>query len=239
MRSREEFGREYPLFSHVEARARDFDCLICPDKTVDSIANFGCGSGIETLGLMHAFGAVEGIGIDIDSDGILQAVQTLEGLECAAVSVAHRAAYGEEYQEWWHELVPNFIKGLVFNRIPEGLARGVRETRVCFVEADITRPLCLAADHFDLAYCDHVLYHVFCDHGEHELQCAVSEMARVVAPGGCVVAVEPLSCSPECAQPLDFAEFFERCGLQCCQTQRDPIHHEGQARTYRYGRPPA
>jgi len=239
MRSSEEFDREYPLFSHVEAMAKGFDWLISLDRTVDSIANFGCLAGMDTLALIQAFRATEAVGIDIDGDRILQATQTLDGLKCAAVGVASRAAYREEYHEWWRELVPDFIKGLVLNRIPKGLAHGVRETSVSFIQADITRPLCVALDHFDLVYCDYVLYHVFCAHGERQLQCAVSEMARAAAPGGCVVAVEPLSCSPECAEPLDFAGFFESAGLESCQTQREPTHHEGRARTYRYGKPPA
>ena len=238
-RGSEQFDREYPLFSHIEATARGFDWLISVDRTVDSVANFGCATGMETLALVHAFRAREAVGIDIDGEGILQATQTLEGLKSAAVGVAHRAAYLEQYYEWWRELVPEFIKGLVLDRIPRGLAHGVQETCVKFIQADITRPLSVARDHFDLVYCDYVLYHVFCAQGERELQCAVSEMARAVAPGGCVVAVEPLCCSPECAQPLDFAPFFERAGLRCCRPPCEPTAGEGKERTYYYGKPPA
>jgi SAM-dependent methyltransferase len=238
MRSREQFEREFPLFSQIEMRARDFDCLIYGNKTVDSIANFGCATGVETLGLVHAFGALEAVGIDIDGDGLFQAVQTVEGLKCAAVSVAHRAAYyREECHEWWRDLVPDFIKGLVLDRIPEGLAQGVRETTVGFIQADITRAPCVASDHFDLVYCDHVLYHVYCDQGERELQRAVSGMAQVVAAGGCVVAVEPLTCSPESAEALDFAGFFQRAGLQCCDRAHEPLHREDRVRTYSYEKP--
>ena len=238
-RGREQFDREYPLFSHIEATARGFDWLISVDRTVDSVANFGCATGMETLALVHAFRAREAVGIDIDGDGILQATQTLEGLKSAAVGVAHRAAYLEQYYEWWRELVPEFIKGLVFDRIPRGLAHGVQETCVKFIQADITQPVCIASDHFDLVYCKSVLYQVVCDHGALALQRAVDEMTRVAVPGGCVVAVEPLSCSPERPEPLDFAHFFERAGLHRCQTDRKAIRDEGEVRTHRYGKPPA
>ena len=241
MRERDEFQADLILLSEVGAKARDLEWLVRVDKAVESVADFGCATGMETLALVHAFGAREAVGIDIDGDGILQATQTLDGLKSAAVRIANRAAYtkDEEYHQWWRELVPDFLKGLVLDRIPKGLAHGVREATVRFIQADMTSGPCVSPDHFDLVYCDYVLYHVFCAQGERELQCAVSEMARAVAPGGCVVAVEPLSCSPECAEPLDFAGLFECAGLESCQTQREPIHHERRARTYRYGKPPA
>ncbi len=239
-RRRQQFDREFPVFSHIEAMAANFDRLIHDGKTVHCIANLGCATGMETLGLMRAFGAVVGVGVDVDGDGILQAAQTLEGLKSAAIGVAHRAAYrGGEYQRWWRELVPDFIKGLVLNRIPESLARGITRTSVSFIQADITKPPCLAPDRLDLAYCDHVLYHVYCDRGERELQCAANGMAELVAPGGWVVAVEPLSCSPECAEVVDLAEFFERAGLRPYQAALDPLRPEGRARTYSYEKPAA
>jgi len=238
-RGSEQFDREYPLFSHIEATARGFDWLISVDRTVDSVANFGCAAGMETLALIRAFNAREAVGIDIDGESILAARQTLDGLKSAAVGVARRALYLEEYYEWWRELVPEFIKGLVLDRIPRGLAHGVQETCVKFIQADITQPVCIASDHFDLVYCKRVLYQVVCDHGALALQRAVDEMTRVAVPGGCVVAVEPLSCSPERPEPLDFAGFFESAGLESCQIQREPIQHERRARTYRYGKPPA
>ena len=237
----DEFQADLILFSEVGAKARDLEWLVRVDKAVESVADFGCATGMETLALVHAFGAREAVGIDIDGDGILQATQTLDGLKSAAVRIANRAAYtkDEEYHQWWRELVPDFLKGLVLDRIPKELARGIRQTSVTFIQADITAALSIATDHFDLVYCDYVLCHVFCAHGERELQCAVSEMARAAVPGGCVVAVEPLSCSPERPEPLDFAHFFERAGLHRCQTDRKAIRDEGEVRTYRYGKPPA
>jgi len=240
MRSREEFEREFPSFFNIMASARDLGRLICLDKPADSIANFGCGEGLETLALMHAAASVEGVGIDIDGEKVLKGTRTLEALKCAALSVAHGVmCHGEEYHEWWRDLVPDCVKGLVLNQIPEGPAYGVRESSVTFIQADITQPVCIASDHFDLVYCKSVLYQVVCDHGALALQRAVDEMTRVAVPGGCVVAVEPLSCSPERPEPLDFAHFFERAGLHRCQTDRKAIRDEGEVRTYRYGKPPA
>jgi SAM-dependent methyltransferase len=61
-----------------------------------------------------------------------------------------------------------------------------------FIAGDMTRRVKeLPDDHFDLAFCQGVLYQVFAEGCWRELQNAVHEMARVVRPGSWVVAVEP------------------------------------------------
>jgi ubiquinone/menaquinone biosynthesis C-methylase UbiE len=110
--------------------------------------------------------------------------------------------------------VPTCLKGLIASRIPDPFRGGVEETQMDFIEANVAKPIReLQPDYFDLAYCKKVLYHVWCEQGEPAAQSAVNEMARVVRPGGWVVAVEPVSSSPTDGVALDFRQFFERAGL--------------------------
>jgi SAM-dependent methyltransferase len=72
-----------------------------------------------------------------------------------------------------------------------------------FVVSDMTREADeLAANCFDLAYCSGVLYFMRSDAGK--LQAAVNTMARVVKPGGWVIANED--------KGLD--RYFEKAGLR-------------------------
>jgi SAM-dependent methyltransferase len=66
---------------------------------------------------------------------------------------------------------------------------------------------------FDLAYCEKVLYHIWDDHGDRGVGCAIEEMKRVLRPGGWMVAVEPVSLSPTNDEALDFSHLFEQAGL--------------------------
>ena len=58
-----------------------------------------------------------------------------------------------------------------------------------FVVADMSSMVAeLPSDHFDLAYCENVLY--FMQSDLPKVQEAINEMARVVRPGGWVIAIE-------------------------------------------------
>ncbi|HEM61712.1 MAG TPA: class I SAM-dependent methyltransferase [Chloroflexi bacterium] len=238
MPRRDEFEGERILFSDLSASARHINGLVRLDRTVDSIANFGCGEGLETFALGQAFGARHAVGIDIDAGTLLKTTQTIDRFRSAAVVIANEAGDNPKYQQWWLELIPSFVKGLVLDQIPEHMAHGLPQTTVRFIQADITRPLNLKPDHFDLVYCDYVLYHVFCDHGASPTLRAVREMARVGATGGHVVAVEPPVCSPERPDPLDFTQFFEDAGLRPADLPPPVTDPEDPARVYRYAKPP-
>ena len=231
------FAKEYRLFSHIDLRVPDVEWLVAVSPEVRSVANFGCGTGNETLALMQVFDALEGIGIDNDSGRIEQAVSVLHHLKRAAVNIAIQTTYKEECREWWESEIPSFIKRLVSSEIPCALGQQVRETSVSFIAADMTRPLdCVPSSHFGLAYCRKVLYHIWCDQGEDEVQCAVKEMARVVVPGGHVVAEEPVSRSPTSSKRLDFRHFFEDAGLMRSTPQWGKIDRQGILCRYVYAK---
>ena len=81
---------------------------------------------------------------------------------------------------------------------PIGLREGLKRSQksyclegrtVEFIVADmLTSPLC--SNHFDLAYCQEVLCYIADESGLQKVQDAINEMARVVKPGGWVIAVE-------------------------------------------------
>jgi SAM-dependent methyltransferase len=110
-----------------------------------------------------------------------------------------------------------------------------------FIAADmLASPL--RSNHFDLAYCQEVLYDIYYTHEDSGLQVdkvqdAINEMARVVKPGGWVIAVEEkvgcefkeiadTSCPSGCkvirglapksyqeGDPINLHPFFEAAGL--------------------------
>jgi len=86
----------------------------------------------------------------------------------------------------------------------------------------------LPCDHFNLAYCEDVLYYMESD--LQKVQSAINEMARVVKPGGWIIAVEPkigaefeniprkffgdkVSTPVRVSDPIDIGQFFEAAGL--------------------------
>jgi SAM-dependent methyltransferase len=238
MSRRDEYESERILFSDLSERARRINRLVRLDRAIDSIANFGCGEGSETFALGQAFRAAELVGIDIDAGTVFDTTQTTDRFKSAAVVIARRAARDAKYERWWAQLIPALVKGLVLDQIPEDMAHGLPQTTVRFIQADIMRPLNLKPDHFDLVYCDYVLYHVFCPHGASATARAVREMARAVATGGYVVAREPPVCSPERPDPLDFTQFFEDAGLRPAALPPPVTDPEDPARVYRYVKPP-
>ncbi len=230
------FDAKYRLFRHIDIRTPDLDWFVALNPQVSRIADFGCGTGTETLALMQAFDAAEAIGIDMDAPLIAQATDFLGHIKNAAKIVSIRAGYGNaEHREWWETRIPEFVKGLVLDQIPAGFREGVRERSVRFIEADISRPVDgVPSDYFDLAYCNKVLYHILCDDGDSKVQSAVSQMARVVAEARWVVAVEPVSCGPEGGHTVDLTQFFLRAGLREWPAAYRGIEPQGVLRRYVY-----
>ncbi len=72
----------------------------------------------------------------------------------------------------------------------------------------MTKKTELPSNHFDLAYCDNVICYI----DENKWISAVSEMKRVVRPGGWVVAGEPLKLRD--GRILDLVSLFRMTGLQ-------------------------
>ena len=91
-----------------------------------------------------------------------------------------------------------------------------KRPRPVFTQADFTQQTDLPDSYFDLAYCERVLYHIACEDTKpmmNHTRAAVQEMARVIVPGGLVVAIEPCTCSPDDDTPLRLTRFFSQLGL--------------------------
>lgn len=79
-----------------------------------------------------------------------------------------------------------------------------------FIVGDMTGGIdALDDSDFDLSYCQNVLYNM--QHSWEELQSSINEMARVVRPGGWVIADE--SIKGENGDPVDIGRLFEMAGL--------------------------
>jgi SAM-dependent methyltransferase len=198
------------LQSRIEGmkdRKQQIDWLSSLNIQPKSVANFGCSVGYEIFDLMLVLDAHEAVGIDMNSAAIQQARDSLgsirEDIELVErMLMYYKDAVTADDLEWWHSEVPDFLKR---HHFPE------------FKEADTTQPTDLTADHFGLAYCRKVLYHIcgeLDEQGTKDIQAAVREMARVVTPGGWVVAVEPTQRSHTDRRPLDFNPFFQNAGLE-------------------------
>ena len=73
----------------------------------------------------------------------------------------------------------------------------------------------LQSDYFDLAYCERVLYNMSPNFGK--IQAAISEMTRIVRPGGFVIAADELvdrNGASRRENPIDISYMFESLGLR-------------------------
>lgn len=103
-----------------------------------------------------------------------------------------------------------------------------------FIVADMSSAVtALQSGYFDLAYCERVLYNMTPDFDT--IQRAIGAMARVVKPGGKVIAAdESITSGPayERGEPIDISSLFERVGLVKIKLESIPPN------TYCYEKPP-
>lgn len=113
---------------------------------------------------------------------------------------------------------------------------------VSLIVSDVARPG-LPSEQFDLAFCRNVLYQVERQSGMARVQTAISEMTRVVKPGGWVIAVEgkigvefkeeidevwsaisgsEFSWKKPTGQPEDISGLFEAAGLTASEVPGSP-----------------
>lgn len=136
---------------------------------------------------------------------------------------------------------PNQTRACLRETLPESLLG----RKVEFIAADMLKGFS-QANCFDLAYCENTLY--FMDEDIEILKQAIYEMARVVRPGGSIIAVEPkmgvkyknVPCIlfgnsmdfpfPE-NEPVDISHLFEEIGLVSFQLANMPEY------TYCYRKP--
>jgi SAM-dependent methyltransferase len=182
--------------------------LLDLNENYDSIANFGCNIGYETLALMWLLNAREATGVDKDGDSIRQAQSLLSNIQMDIQSIQMALHYNPNIPSQFRSELQSYVENLGHLPFPT------------FVEGDMTEMTSLPSNHFDLAYCERVLYHIACNRsgrvGDNVLS-AVEEMARVVKPGGFVAAIEPNICSPDDNRAVELQSFFERVGLSSLQ----------------------
>jgi ubiquinone/menaquinone biosynthesis C-methylase UbiE len=192
------------------SRQQNLQWLVEQNTTADSIANFGCHIGGETLSLMYTFGAKEGIGIDIDESRINQAKTTYQNIKENLQRIWQMLQYypseiSEDDKDWWNNHVPDFFRK---DMIQEGF-------ELSYIVQDITKPTQLKGNYYDFAYCDFVLHHIWYDETRsdprNDTLVAICEMARVIKPGGIVAAKELLQFSDK--PRLDFKKLFVSAGL--------------------------
>lgn len=108
--------------------------------------------------------------------------------------------------------------------------------------ADMTLPVSeLHSDYFDLAFCSNVLYYMKTEQTDFEkVQSAIDQMARVVRPGGWVVAIEPkmdvtfeekessiipgLPSLEPLNEPSDISDLFVKAGLTKSNFGTPPLY---------------
>jgi SAM-dependent methyltransferase len=104
-----------------------------------------------------------------------------------------------------------------WSRLHKKLPHAFEGRSVEFITADMTEKVIqLEDDHFDLAFCERVLYQV-AGSGLQEVQCAINEMTRVVKPGGLVVADESEPIRDRQGNPIRrerISEMFEKANLR-------------------------
>jgi SAM-dependent methyltransferase len=183
----------------------------------EKVANFGCNIGGETLALMWLLQANEATGLDIEADNISQAQDTLQNLQEDVVQARRNVKYpwvSQEDRDWWSG-APHFFT----HRILE------QDFSLEYHIRDITKPTGLPDNHYDLAFCDFVLYHIWYDetreYAEQDTQFAISEMARVIKPGGLVAARELIQYDDK--PRLAFSHLFETAGLTEVYIQEDEV----------------
>jgi len=179
---------------HILLRREEYQWLIEPlaalNLKIGRLADFGCGEGQETLLLMCMLNAGEGVGIDKCDQSIRNAQNTLRTIQ---------------------DII--WVKGAP-NDAPVFLKKSHLEEVVKFYTRDITEPIQLPPDYYDIAFCNYVLYHIWLDQGgEDKTRKAIHELLQIVRPGGVIAVCEPTQHTGGPIFSIGFRPLFERIDL--------------------------
>jgi SAM-dependent methyltransferase len=167
------------------------------------VADFGCSVGHETLALALFLEPAEIVGIDVDPEAIRQAQDTARNLRDSIDAADRLLPYIRSSRGGSYRSIVEFVAFLKARPMPQ------------FLTADVSKRTPLSRDHFDLAYCERVLYCLACAHDDpspNAVSPALAEMFRVIKPGGLFVGIEPISCSPQSLATLDLGPTIESVG---------------------------
>lgn len=213
--------------SSVERHRWKTDWLLNLSLDFTSVVNFGCSIGYETLSLLWLLDAQEAVGVDKEQSSIDQARSMVRSFLEDIEAIRRTLYYATEIPEGLRSQVDTLLDECG-KRVPPS-----------FVVADMTNRTDLPTDHFDLAYCERVLYHIACGDAKSvmsDVLFAVEEMARVTKPGGLIVAIEPNTCSPDNHTPVRLHEAFCRAGLVSVEIDEGLFSVEGKT-VYSYSKP--
>ena len=165
---------------------------------IDTIVDFGSGSGYRTLSLAIHLKASKIIGIEKDPSTVTTATQSivrgklpqLNGHLHKIRELVEESGRIEELTFKFRTEALGFID--IFNPVP---AVEFRHGDMCEGVASTE----LEEGLFDLSHCRYVLYHMLCEEPpDIDLaRKAIKEMSRVVKPGGHILVVEPITCPNE------------------------------------------
>jgi chemotaxis methyl-accepting protein methylase len=180
----------------------------------EKVINLGCSRGRETFALMWNLKAMQAVGIDKDSDRIIQAKSYVSSVHRLAELVAlifqltnFPPQYAEELRSWYENGVPSEIR----ERIVPG-----------FIPGDISRTIRQFLGQFDLVYLRYVL-HLIMDEDKNTIPSAIHNIASVVRPEvGRVVIIEPTEKEKDGNHhSYDFEPYFRTVGLEVIKRETD------------------
>jgi hypothetical protein len=173
----------------------------------EKVINLGCSRGRETFALMWNLKAMQAVGIDKDSDRILQAMSFADSFHRLAKLVASifqlknfPPQYAEELRSWYENGVPSEIRERI---VPS------------FISGDISRTIPQFLGQFGLVYLRCVL-HLIMDEDKNTIPSAIHNIAGVVTPKvGRVVIIEPTEKEKDGNHhSYDFEPYFRTVGLE-------------------------
>jgi SAM-dependent methyltransferase len=165
-----------------------------PPQSAQRIINFGCNIGRETVALACFSGATQVDGIDRSEQVIRQAQDELKyfkiDLKQTDIQFNHASSEIKQSFKSWVAELPSCVSPFL-HRLKTATPT------INYYTADFTQQTELTQNYYDLAYCRFVLNHIWTGNGDQIMGdivmglSALSEMSRVVRPGGYIAFEEP------------------------------------------------
>lgn len=192
----------------VTAWRLEYQWLADFGMNVEKAINFGCEPTGKSLGLMWTVGAEKMLGLDPSERVVHQEESALSRIQRdmrAYWDFLHKSPDVTDADNiWWNEEVPDFFKQELTK--PDHF--------IDYIVRDYTKFVNIPSNYFDLAFCDFVLHKIRWDKTRQdppqETRFLISQMARLVRPGGMVAAFEWAQTGVH--DRLDFRRIFETSG---------------------------